>query len=65
MGWVGNAKPRPLYPRERTGTHCMCGWVGPRAGLGLKSYRLTTKWDRVVLDKLTVARITKESHRLT
>jgi len=38
--------------------------VGPRAGLDLKSYRLTTKRDRVVLDKLTVARITKESHRL-
>jgi len=21
------------YPRERPGTHCMRGWVGPRAGL--------------------------------
>ena len=26
--------PRPvIYPRERTGTHCIGGWVGPRAGL--------------------------------
>ena len=25
--------PRPLYPRERPGTHCMGGWVDPRAGL--------------------------------
>jgi hypothetical protein len=25
--------PRPLYPRERPGTHCTVGWVGPRAGL--------------------------------
>jgi len=22
-----------LYPRERPGTHCAGGWVGPRAGL--------------------------------
>jgi len=22
-----------LYPRERPGTHCTVGWVGPRAGL--------------------------------
>jgi hypothetical protein len=25
--------PRPLYPRERLGTHCTGGWVGLRAGL--------------------------------
>jgi len=30
MGWVVNATYRPLYPRERTGTHCKGGWVGPR-----------------------------------
>lgn len=29
-GWVVNAKPRSLYPRERAGTHCTAGWVGPR-----------------------------------
>jgi hypothetical protein len=28
-----NATPRPLYPRERPGTGCIGGWVGPRAGL--------------------------------
>ena len=25
--------PTVLYPRERPGTHCTGGWVGPRAGL--------------------------------
>ena len=33
MGWAVNATPRALYPRERPGTHCTGGWVGPRAGL--------------------------------
>ena len=32
-GWVVNATLRPLYPPERPGTHCIGGWVGPRAGL--------------------------------
>jgi hypothetical protein len=32
MGWVVNATSRSLYPRERSGTHCKGGWVGPRAG---------------------------------
>ena len=25
--------PAAFYPRERPGTHCTGGWVGPRAGL--------------------------------
>ena len=29
MGWVVNATPQPLYPRERRDTHCTGGWVGP------------------------------------
>ena len=33
MGWVVNATPQQLYPRERLGTHYIGGWVGPRAGL--------------------------------
>ena len=33
MGWVVYATPRPLYPRERAGTHCTGGWVDFRAGL--------------------------------
>ena len=33
MGCVVNATLRPPYPRERIGTHCIGGWVGPRAGL--------------------------------
>jgi hypothetical protein len=34
MGWVVNATPRQLYLRERPGTHCIGGWMGPTAGLG-------------------------------
>jgi hypothetical protein len=33
MGWVVSDIPRPLYPRERSDTHCIEGWVGHRAGL--------------------------------
>ena len=35
MGWVVNATPRPLYPRERErdGTNCLGGWVGSSASL--------------------------------
>jgi hypothetical protein len=29
MGWVVNATPPPLYPRERPGTLCTGGWVAP------------------------------------
>jgi hypothetical protein len=32
-GWVVNAILRPLYLREGHGTHCIGGWVGPRADL--------------------------------
>jgi hypothetical protein len=32
-GWVVSTAPRKFYPRERPGTHCTGGWVGPRAGL--------------------------------
>jgi hypothetical protein len=31
--WVVNVTPRPLYPRERSGTHCIGGWVVRRASL--------------------------------
>jgi hypothetical protein len=33
MGVGGQRHARPLYPRERPGTHCIGGWVGPRDGL--------------------------------
>jgi len=33
MGWVVNATPWPLDPRERPCTHCVGGWVGLRTGL--------------------------------
>jgi len=32
MGWVVNITPRLLYLREKPGTHCIGGWVSPRAG---------------------------------
>ena len=32
-GWLVISTPRPLYPRERPGTHCIGGYVGSRAGL--------------------------------
>ena len=33
LGWVVNATPRPIYSRERPGTHCTGAWVGPSDGL--------------------------------
>ena len=33
MGWVVNSTPRPIYSGERPSTHCIGGWVGPRADL--------------------------------
>ena len=32
-GWVLNATPWRLYPRERPGTYCIGGWVGFSVGL--------------------------------
>jgi len=32
-GWGSAPRPGRLYPRERAGTHCKGGWVGPKAGL--------------------------------
>jgi hypothetical protein len=31
--WVVNNMPRALYLRQRPGTYCTGGWVGPTAGL--------------------------------
>jgi len=33
MGWVVNATPWPLYPREKPGSQCIGGWLSPRATL--------------------------------
>ena len=46
MGVGGQRQPRPLYPpRQRPGTHCIGGWVGPRAGLdGCEKSRPTGIW---------------------
>ena len=32
-GWVDNATPQPISPRERLGVHDVGSWVAPRAGL--------------------------------
>jgi hypothetical protein len=32
-GWLVNVATQSLYPRQRPVTHCIGGWVGPRAGL--------------------------------
>jgi hypothetical protein len=34
-GWVVSTTPQLLYTREKPGTHCTGGWVGPRAGLDM------------------------------
>jgi hypothetical protein len=34
MGWVINTTPRPLYARERPGTHFIGGWVDPQGRSG-------------------------------
>jgi hypothetical protein len=34
--------PAVLYPRERHGTHCTGGWVGPRAALEGAEYLAAT-----------------------
>ena len=42
MGWVVNAKLRPLYLLDRLGTHFIGGWVGLRTGLDKCGNSLTT-----------------------
>ena len=56
MGWVVNTTPRPLYPRERPGTHCIGGWVGPRAGLdGRTIIALTIPFHHSFIDVLNTS----------
>jgi len=39
-GWVFNATPCQLYPRERHGANFIGGWVGPKVGRdGCGKYR--------------------------
>ena len=46
--WVVSTTPRPLYPRERPGTHRAGDRVGPRAGLdGGGIYSSLTQWDSI------------------
>jgi hypothetical protein len=41
--WAVSFTPRPLYPRERApGTHCIGGWVDPRAGLDMAKWKFLT-----------------------
>ena len=49
-GWVIKATLRPLYCRERAGTHCMGGWVGPRGGLdGYRKSHLPPGFDPLIV----------------
>ena len=52
--WVVSTTPRPLYTRERPGTHCTGGWVGPRAGLA---------WDEVALSSMSWKHISSSPSR--
>jgi hypothetical protein len=46
-GWVvSSTKPWPLYPWERPVTHCVGGWVGPRAGLDVCN-KSRPYWDSI------------------
>jgi hypothetical protein len=45
-GWVVSTMLRPLYPRERPGTHCTGGWVGLRAGLDVLE-KSRSHWDSI------------------
>ena len=45
-GWVVNTTPRPHYPQEWPGTHCLWGRVGPRAGMdGCRTSRPPPRYD--------------------
>ena len=33
--WGSASRSGRFLPRERTGTHCTVGWLGPRAGLDM------------------------------
>jgi hypothetical protein len=62
---VVSTTPRPLYHRERPGTHCTGGWVGPRAGLDVceksrphRDFCFGTIVDRFDLFDLLVVRVT-------
>ena len=46
MGWMVNATPQPLYPRERPGNIYIGGWVGPWAGLD-GCGKSDTYWDSI------------------
>ena len=43
FGWLVNATPQPLYPRERNcSTHCTGGWVCPRASMNWRGKLIFT-----------------------
>jgi len=47
--------PAALYPRERPGTHCTGGWVGPRASLDRRKNLVPTGiWFRTIQPIVTI-----------
>jgi len=54
------AKSRKLYTRERSGTHCMGGWVDNRAGLdGREIPRPPPGFDPRTVQPIEVAMLTE------
>jgi hypothetical protein len=52
-GCVVSTTPQPLNPRERPGTSCTGGWVGPRAGLDVCPPRLDPRTIQPVASRYT------------
>ena len=60
MGWVVNAMPRPLFPRERPDTHCIGGWVGgkfrPPPGFDPRTFQpVTTRYTDLSIQTHTIS----------
>jgi hypothetical protein len=59
MGSLVSPTLRPLYPRERTGAHCMGGWMGSRTGLAgygkSRPHRDSIPWSSNYTDYATPA----------
>ena len=55
--------PAALYPRERPGTHCTGGWVGPRAGLDRRKISSLPGPDRPARSSVAIPTELPGSHK--
>jgi hypothetical protein len=46
--------PAAFYPRERPGTHCTGGWVGPSAGLDRSEKSLPPGFDPRIVQPVAI-----------